>query len=223
MSFGKLHGRIGNPRFSKVMVTAAYSGVSLETSEGFQMGKTNREPEYLAKFPLGQIPGLETADGKILTESSAISQYVAEQKENNTLLGANPWERALIQKFILFSEAQLMPKSLEILYMIWGIADKDTQVALKAYERLDILWADLDRQLKDKHFLVGERLTLADIDVICILAGCFKFLMYPEIRSKYPELVRYFKSIIFLPHFQACFTQLKSEEEFAAAVPAFMK
>ncbi|KAI0228177.1 Elongation factor 1-gamma, partial [Massospora cicadina] len=99
---------------------------------------------------------------------------------------------------------------------------KNKETALKAYEKLHTYWAELDRQLKDKNYLVGERLTLADIDIVCLLFGCFKYLMPPEIRSKYPNLVRYFKAIIFLPHFQACFTQLKSEEDFATSLPEFL-
>ena len=41
----------------------------------FEMGKTNKSPEYLAKFPMGKVPALETADGKTLYESGAIAYY----------------------------------------------------------------------------------------------------------------------------------------------------
>jgi len=38
------------------------------------MGKFNKTPEYLAKFPLGKVPGFEGKDGNIY-ESNAIAFY----------------------------------------------------------------------------------------------------------------------------------------------------
>lgn len=54
-------------------LTAKLSNVHIDYDEAFEFGKSNKTPEYLAKFPLGQTPGFESADGLRLTESTAIA------------------------------------------------------------------------------------------------------------------------------------------------------
>ena len=86
-------------RAYKVLIAAQYSGAELTVvSEppDFQLGKTNRSEEFLAKFPLGkvgiaqcvhncssfdlccavlQVPAFETAEGVPIYESNAIAHY----------------------------------------------------------------------------------------------------------------------------------------------------
>src|SRR3569833_3353387 len=67
-------------------------------------GVTNKTSWYLAKFPLGKIPGCESRDGAFtLVESNAIAQYLAERgPKKQQLLGATAEERALVSQWIFF-------------------------------------------------------------------------------------------------------------------------
>lgn len=42
------------------------------------MGKTNKTPTFLAKFPHGKVPAFEGEDGTTIFDSDAIARYVAE-------------------------------------------------------------------------------------------------------------------------------------------------
>jgi elongation factor 1-gamma len=67
-----------NFRAYKVQIAAEYSGCKLKVvSEPpeFVLGQTNTTPEFLSKFPFGQVPAFETPDGTPIYQSNAIAYY----------------------------------------------------------------------------------------------------------------------------------------------------
>lgn len=80
-------------RAHKILITAQYSGADVKVvSEPpeFRLGVTNKETEFLKKFPLGkvsndaadhvmqwfaQVPAFETSEGVAIYESNAIAYY----------------------------------------------------------------------------------------------------------------------------------------------------
>jgi len=58
-------------------VLAEMNGLVLEDAP-YDRAVTNKTPEFLAKFPLGQVPGFEGDDGFLLVESAAIARYIAQ-------------------------------------------------------------------------------------------------------------------------------------------------
>lgn len=46
-----------NFRAFKVLIAAHYSGAQVRVADSFQLGKTNAEPSFLEKFPLGKVSG----------------------------------------------------------------------------------------------------------------------------------------------------------------------
>lgn len=61
-------------RTAKALIAAQYNGVQVNVPADFQMGVTNRTPEFLAKFPAGTVPAMEDGDF-YLNESSGIAYY----------------------------------------------------------------------------------------------------------------------------------------------------
>ncbi|PON48744.1 S-crystallin [Parasponia andersonii] len=55
-------------------VPISYAGVKIEVAANFELGVTNKTPEFLKMNPIGKIPVLETPDDPIF-ESIAISRY----------------------------------------------------------------------------------------------------------------------------------------------------
>lgn len=74
-------------------------------------------------------------------------------------------------------------------------------------QRLEVLNAELLR----KTFLVGERLTIADIFVGSALAFIFSTTIDATIRAKIPNVVRYFNTIINHPKIADVFAEPKVE------------
>lgn len=73
---GKLYGVSGNSRFRRALAVATYAGLDVETDPKFTMADNAwKTPEFLKKFPFGYLPAYEGADGLLLQESGAISDY----------------------------------------------------------------------------------------------------------------------------------------------------
>lgn len=67
-------------RALKTMVAAQYVGADVKVAQNppeFEFGVTNRQADFLARFPFGKVPAFVTADGKPIYESSAIAYYGA--------------------------------------------------------------------------------------------------------------------------------------------------
>ena len=59
----------------QIRAAAAFGGLSVDLPEHYVHFEDNKKPEFLAKFPHGKIPALETKEGFCLTETQAIARY----------------------------------------------------------------------------------------------------------------------------------------------------
>ena len=60
---------------SQIKAIAALVGVKFDTPTNYVHYETNKTPEFTDKFPHGKVPALETPEGFLLTESTAIQRY----------------------------------------------------------------------------------------------------------------------------------------------------
>src|ERR1700753_1626801 len=60
----------------------------------------HKDPSFLAKNSLGQVPVLELDDGSTLSESVAICRYLEELHPHPALFGHDPWQRAVVDMWI---------------------------------------------------------------------------------------------------------------------------
>lgn len=58
-------------------------------------------------------------------------------------------------------------------------------------------------------YLVGERITLADIVVACNLLNPYKYVLDPNFRKPYPNLNRWFNTLINQPEFKNVLGQVE--------------
>ena len=61
----------------------------------------------------------------------------------------------------------------------------------------------LENHLADKTYLVGHRITLADITVASALVYPYKFLLDPAFRAQFPNVIRWFTTLVEQPQFEA--------------------
>lgn len=116
----KIYSYPGNARVFKAQIAAAYNNVAVEVAADFEMGVTNKSAGFLAKFPLGKVPVMETPEGA-LYESDAIAYYVANAVANSTLLGSTPYEKALVQQYVSFGSLEVSANTGKWLYPLLGM------------------------------------------------------------------------------------------------------
>ncbi|KAF2739131.1 glutathione S-transferase [Polyplosphaeria fusca] len=200
--FATLHTSTGflHARVTKSLAAANLNNLEIHIPPNFIYGTTNKTPEYLAKFPHGKIPALETPSGFCVSEGSAIALYLAEAGPKKTqLTGRTPEERASVQMWVSLSDSELFPPAGAILLPILGIEAYDK-------ERVDKREAEFIRALKrvehhlnqeGKVWLVrDDELSLADLSVAASLFWPFQFFMDPDYRAEYPKVMQWWERLM---------------------------
>ena len=164
----KLYNSIGpNPRVVRMFM--AEKGIDLPMEEVDIMAGVNRQSDYLQLNPSGQCPALELDDGGVLAEITVICEYLEDRHPEPALIGATAEEKAETRMWtrrIDLNICEPMANGFRYstgLKMFQGRMRCIPQAAddLKAGAQDKLQW--LDQQMAGKSFIVGERLTLADI------------------------------------------------------------
>lgn len=179
------------------MVAAEYAGCTFDRV-AVQFGQTNKTADYLSKFPFGRVPALETAEGPLF-ESSAIAYLAAEHKP--ALLGKTPYERALVQQWLLVADNEVMVQAARWVYPILGYAPYHQEVHERAIEDCRKALKTLDTILLPRTFLVGNSVTLADICMISSLSLLYRTVLDAAERKSLVNLTRYFVTVVNQPEY----------------------
>ena len=153
------------------------------------------EPEHLARHPLGRVPVLE-ANGDVLFESTAICLHLADQYADAGLIGPlGSLERALVYQWALFAMTELEPAVLEVLRH----SKADPARATAGAERFGAAAAVIERELDAREFLVGDRLTVADIVTGGVLALAAR---RTSLTGEWPHITAYVDRLTARPAFR---------------------
>lgn len=201
-------------RALKVQFAASLSGHKLQvlaSEPDFVFGDTNKTPAFLAKFPLGKVPALETSKGDAVFESNAIAYYVA----NEQLRGKHVIDQAHVQQWISFADNEVLPSACTWVFPTMGITQYNKAETEAAKEQLKKCLEVVNVYLTSRTFLVGERITLADIVLCCNMRMLFTEVMDPAFRAPYPNVIRWFETLVNHPEFLKLASETKLCEKAA--------
>ncbi|KAF9936462.1 Elongation factor 1-gamma [Mortierella alpina] len=202
---GTIYSYPQNPRVFKAQIVAKYNGLEVKVDDKFVMGTTNKTPEWIRKFGASQVPAFEGTDGTVIIESGAIAYYLAHYKEKSALVGRSKSEEAHIQQWIQFIDSSVGPPLGQWLFPLIAPErvpyNKATET--QAIETVKSKLKTLEHHLVKKTYLVGERVTLADISAATSLLLAFKHIFDPQFRKEFPAMTRWFTTIVHQPHFKA--------------------
>jgi glutathione S-transferase len=164
----KLYNSIGpNPKLVRMFM--AEKGIEVPQVWVDLMKLENRQGDYLKVNPHGQCPALELDDGQVICEVTVICEYLEDTHPEPPLIGRSPKQKAEARMWarrvdlnicepmangFRFGEGLEMFK--ERIVCVPEAAD-----GLKRIAQDRLSW--LDRQMDGKSWIVGERLTLADL------------------------------------------------------------
>lgn len=196
---GTLYTYPENFRAYKALIAAQFSGAKVTVASDFVFGQTNKSETFLKKFPLGKVPAFETADGKFLTESNAIAYYVS----NEQLRGKTDLEKAEVLSFLSLADNELLPAVHGWVFAFMGIIQFQKNNVERAKQDLKATLTALNSRLVHQTFLVGERLTLADIVVFATLLSAYEKVLDPSFRAPFGSLTRWFNTVLNQPQVKA--------------------
>ena len=128
--------------------------------------KTETGADFMDVNGKGYVPTLDLGTGEVLTEVSTILQYLADKAKNTDLLpafGSMERYRAMEQLNFVASE---LHKGIGGLFN--PAMPEDGKKAMK--DRLTRRFAWLDAQLAKKHYLLGDKYSVADAYAFTVLS-----------------------------------------------------
>ncbi|KAI4131173.1 MAG: hypothetical protein LQ338_001378 [Usnochroma carphineum] len=217
MSFGKLYTYEGNPRSIAIRAVAKENKLDVELVKTVpHEGVPN---DYLKINHLGRIPSFVGADGYTLTECMAIAIYFTSQNEKTTLLGKTKQDYASIVRWMSFANTEILPAIAGWFrpcigrdpYNKKNVEDskKAAQAAVKVLE--EHLWVNT--------FLVGERLSLADLFTAGIISRGFQYFYDKKWRAEHPNVTRWYETVYNQPIYSAVVGKLEFIDEAIREIP----
>jgi len=163
----KIYGDAGSGSLRRVTAVAAMLNIDIERVPIDLFKGESHTPGFLQLNPHGLTPVLEEGD-TVLWEASAINLYLAE-KTNSELLGKTPAEKFEVLQWMFWSGEQWRMFS-TLLFDEWAGAifmgkPKVDAIVQMATGRIRNAAGVLNAHLATRPFIVGDALTLADIDI----------------------------------------------------------
>jgi glutathione S-transferase len=118
------------------------------------------------------FPYLETAAGDIISGASAIASHLARMNPGSGLLGAGVFQEAQVNQWVTWAEF-LAPTVDLIAGAIQGTSKLDTTRFNEAVKSLKASVKVLNGHLNGKQYILGDKVTLADLVAGAILAPAF--------------------------------------------------
>jgi glutathione S-transferase len=187
-----------NPR--RVHIFCEEKGIEIERVWLNMLEGEHRSEAFMRdKNPLGRVPVLELDDGRVLTESLAICEYLESLHPEPSLFGGDdPWRRAVVREATRLAELGcLFGASMAFQHSNPFFAERFEQkddIAEYGRARFSEFVERLDELLRKREWLGGPDFSVADITLVCAIdfgkvSGCVLDLSLPNI-ARWHEAVR---------------------------------
>ncbi len=182
----KVYGDMKSGNCYKIALTAALLDIEHEWVSVDIMNNETTTTEFLQKNPNGKVPLLELDDGRCLSESNAIVNYLA---RDSALIPEDAFARAKTLEWQFFEQYSHEPyiAVARFIAKYQGMPQaRKTEYEAKqpgGHKALGIMEA----QLKQSPYLVGDQLSVADVSLYGYThvadEGGFDLATYPAIQS----------------------------------------
>jgi glutathione S-transferase len=173
----KIYDRPGFPNPARIRIVLAAKGMEsqVEFIPVDLIAAEHKQPAFLAKNPAGVVPVLELDDGTLISESTAITEYLDNLDGRPVLTGSTPRERALIHMMQRRAEAFVVdPVGQYFHHATPGLGpalqafkspEWEGRESMGRREGAKVLegYRYFESVLRHQDFLAGDRFSMADI------------------------------------------------------------
>jgi glutathione S-transferase len=170
----KFYNSVGpNPRAVRMFM--AEKGMKVPLVEVDLLKGENRQAPYMQKNVAGQMPCLELDDGTVISEITAICEYLEDVQPTPTLIGSSPKEKAETRMWtrrIDLNICETMANGFRYSQGLPLFKDRiptapEAADGLKRVAQDRMAW--LDGMVAGRQFVCGDRFTYADIHLFAFL------------------------------------------------------
>jgi glutathione S-transferase len=143
-----------------------------------------KAPELLAVNPDGQVPAVILTDGRTLAQSNAIIVHLA---EGSDLIPSDAYDRAVMLKWMFWEQYSHEPYIAVARFQVKYLGKPAATLEPRLVERGHAALRRLEDAAAASPFLVGDRLTLADVSLVAYTRmadeGGFDLGAYPAVSA----------------------------------------
>lgn len=182
----KIYGDIQSGNCYKIKLLTSLLDIDHDWIEVDILAKETHSESFLMKNPTGKIPLLELDDGRFISESNAILNYLA---SGTSLDVSDPYEKAKVLQWQFFEQYSHEPyiAVARFIAKYLGLpSERKKEYEAKqagGYKALEVM----EQQLSKTAYLVGDQLTNADISLYGYThvahEGGFDLSSYPAIQK----------------------------------------
>jgi len=157
----------------------AYRWVDVDVVKG-----EAKAPDFLAKFPMGQVPAMEWPDGRRLAQSNAMMLALA---ENSALVPQDGFARAQMLQWMFWEQYSHEPaiavRRFQKYYLNKPDSEIDPALERKGRAALDLM----QRHLAAHAWIAGAALSCADVALVAYTRvaheGGFELAEWPAVQA----------------------------------------
>ena len=182
----KIFGDSGSSNCYKIKLLAALLEIQHKWIYVDILAGGTQTPEFLNKNPNGKIPVVELADGRCLSESNAIINFLA---SGSALVSSDPYEYAKVQQWQFFEQYSHEPfiAVARFIAKYLGLPDDRRAEYESKQEGGHKALRIMEEQLQQTPYLTGGQLSTADISLYAYThvaeEGGFDLQSYPAVRQ----------------------------------------
>src|SRR6202158_4456161 len=156
-----------------------YTWIGVDT-----LKRETRTTQFLKLNSAGQVPTVEFDDGRVLAESNAIIRYLA---RGSDLIPADAFAAAKMLEWLFWEQYSHEPYVAVARFQMMHLGKARSELDPKLIQRGEAATKRLDEALGGADFLVGGRLSLADISLVAYTRmagdGGFDLARYPAVQA----------------------------------------
>ena len=182
----KIWGRATSSNVQKVLWCCAELDLEFERVDVGGPFGGNRDPEYLAMNPNGLVPTVKDGD-LVMWESNTICRYLAATRNGEHLYPRDPAARTQVERWMDWQLAVIAPPMGQLLFgLVRSTPETRDPAAIEAARRrAAAAWTIVDDEIKDRPYLAGNHLSLAEIVLGTLI---YRWFAFPIERPELPNL-----------------------------------
>jgi glutathione S-transferase len=150
--------------------------------------------EVKSIHPVGQVPCLRHGDLSLF-ESKAIATYIDKAFGGPKFIPEDARGAALTEQWVSYGNAQVDRQIMREFVVPTAFADKEKGPDMArinaALPKIDAILGTLDKALAKDGYLVGGKLTFADMNILPMLATFGSFPTGKEMLAKFPNVTKF--------------------------------
>ena len=147
----------------KIKYTADYLGIPYEWVAIDILAGESRTEAFLAINPAGQVPVLELDDGRLLSQSNAIIQYLA---EGSPLLPSDPYPRGQVNEMLFWEQYSHEPYIAVCRFAMLYLGKSKEEREDWRVERGEAALDYMDGLPAHRRWLAADQFSVADISLL---------------------------------------------------------